>query len=51
MLINSASQEELKEIDYIQKSLAFAINMGYIKSFDSLMNEFRKLWHIKWGNK
>lgn len=51
MLRNTASQEELKEIDDIQKSLAFAINMGYIKSFDSLMHEFRRLWTIKWDNK
>lgn len=51
MLRNTATQEELKEIDETQKSLAFAINMGYIKTFDSLMVEMRKLWHQKWGNK
>lgn len=51
MLRNTATQEELKEIDETQKSLAFAINMGYIKTFDSLMGEMRKLWHQKWGNK
>lgn len=43
MLRNTATQEELKEIDDIQRSLAFAINMGYIKSFDELMSEMRKL--------
>lgn len=43
MLRNKATQEELKEIDNIQKSLAFAINMGYIKSFDNLLEEMRKL--------
>ena len=51
MLRNKATQEELKEIDDIQKSLAFAIDMGYIKSFDELMHEFRKLWNKKWGNR
>lgn len=51
MLRNTATQEELKEIDDIQKSLAFAINMGYIKSFDNLMSEMRKLWYKKWGSK
>lgn len=50
MLRNSASQEELHEIDDIQKSLAFAINMGYIKSFGSLINEMRKMWRMKWLN-
>lgn len=48
MLRNTATQEELKEIDEIQKSLAFAINMGYIKTFDCLINEMRKLWGKKW---
>lgn len=51
MLRNKATQEELKEIDNIQKSLAFAINMGYIKSFDALLVEMRKLWHLKWDIK
>lgn len=50
MLRNTATQNELKEIDDIQKSLAFAINMGYIKSFDALISEMRKLWDKKWGN-
>lgn len=47
-LRNTASQEELKEIDDIQKSLAFAINMGYIKTFEGLISEMRKLWYLKW---
>lgn len=51
MLRNTATQEELKEIDDIQKSLAFAINMGYIKTFDILITEMRKLWEIKWDKK
>ena len=51
MLRNTATQEELKEIDDIQKSLAFAINMGYIKTFDNLISEMRKLWYQKWGDK
>lgn len=51
MLRNTATQEELKEIDDIQKSLAFAIDMGYIKSFQSLMEEMYKIWHNKWDKK
>ena len=51
MLRNTATQKELKEIDDIQKSLAFAINMGYIKSFDNLISEMRKLWYEKCGKR
>ena len=51
MLRNTATQEELKEIDDIQKSLAFAVDMGYIQSFEKLISEMRKLWANKWGNK
>ena len=50
MLRNKATQKELKEIDDIQKSLAFAINMGYIKTFKELISEMRKLWCKKWSN-
>lgn len=50
MLRNKASQQELKEIDDIQRSLAFAIDMGYIKSFNQLITEFQKLWAKKWSN-
>lgn len=50
MLRNTATQKELKEIDDIQKSLAFAINMGYIRTFKELISEMRKLWCKKWGN-
>ena len=49
MLRNTATQEELKEIDDIQKSLAFAINMDYIKTFEGLITEMRKLWNLKWN--
>lgn len=48
LLRNKATEKELKEIDDLQKSLAFAVNMGYIKSFDNLIDEMRKLWHQKW---
>lgn len=51
MLRNKATQDELKEIDNIQKSLAFAINMGYIKTFNELLVEMRKLWYLKWNGK
>ena len=50
LLRNKATQEQLKELDDLQKSLAFAINMGYIKSFEHLVNEMRLLYLKKWNN-
>lgn len=48
---DTATAEQLKEIDDLQKSLAFAVEMGYIKSMSNLMDELRKLWQKKWGSK
>lgn len=50
MLRNKASETELKEIEELQKSLAFAIDMGYINSFSSLLGEIRKIYSMKWNN-
>ena len=44
-----ATQDQLKELNDIQKKLAFALDMGYIKSFDELLNEMRRMWHIKYS--
>lgn len=49
MIRNKASQEELRELDDLQKSLAFSVNMGYIKSFNDLHCTMQKLWFEKWG--
>lgn len=46
-----ASQAQLKELNELQKKLAFAVDMGYIRSFDELINEMRRIWGIKWMNK
>lgn len=43
----SASSEQLKELTSLQQKLAFSINMGYIKSFDELINEMRRIWDMK----
>lgn len=48
---DKATAAQLKEIDDLQKSLAFAVDMGYIKSMSELMHELRKLWQKKWGSK
>ena len=49
LLRNKATQEQLKELDDLQKSLAFAIDMGYIKSYKQLIDEMRVLYRKKWG--
>jgi hypothetical protein len=46
---NKASQEQLKELVEVQKKLAFACDMGYIKTFDELINEMRRLYHMKYN--
>ena len=51
LLRNRATQEELKELDDLQKSLAFSVDMGYIKSFGDLHNTMKKLWYNKWAKK
>ena len=48
LIRNKATQLELKELDDLQRSLAFSVNMGYINSFDDLHNTMKKLWHNKW---
>lgn len=41
----SASQDQLQKLTDIQKQLAFAIDMGYIKSFQELINEMRRIFN------
>lgn len=43
-----ATPEQLKEMNDIQKQLAFAIDMDYIKTFSQLLDEMRRLWHRKY---
>lgn len=42
-----ATPLQLKEMVDIQKQLEFAIDMGYIKSFNQLLEEMRRIWHKK----
>lgn len=46
-LRQNANENQLKELTDIQQKLSFAVDMGYIRSFDELMNEMRKMWHKK----
>lgn len=42
---NTATQSELKELEKLEAKLSFAINMGYIKSFASLIDELYKIYN------
>lgn len=44
---NSGNQKQLKELESLEAKFAFAINMGYIKSFDVLMKELIKMYKQK----
>lgn len=48
-LRQKANQEQLTEINDIQTKLSFAIDMGYISSFEQLMKECRKLYKMKYS--
>lgn len=48
-LRQSATQEQLQEISEIESKLAYSIDMGYIKSYDHLIKEMRKLWNKKYA--
>ena len=45
-----ATQEQLRELTDLQKKLAFACDMGYIRTFDELINEMRRIFHNKYIN-
>lgn len=48
-LRQKATQEQLHDLNEVQKKLAFAVDMGYINTFDALINEMRRLWALKWN--
>lgn len=50
-LRNLATKEELKDMQDLEGKMAFAIDMGYINSFDELLAELRKIWNKKWNDK
>lgn len=41
---NTGTKEQLKQLASIEEKLAFAIDMGYIKTFDMLLEELRKIY-------
>lgn len=42
-----ASQDQLKELNELQSNLAFSIEKGYIKTYQQLLFEMRKIWREK----
>lgn len=47
ILRQHATREQLNELSEIQNKLAFAVDMGYIKTFDALLEEMRKIYFYK----
>lgn len=47
-LRQTATQEQLQEINDIQTKLAFAIDMNFITSYEQLLNEMRKMYNKKY---
>ena len=45
-----ATQEQLKDLTDVQKKLKFIVDMGYVKTFDELINEMRRMWNLKWNH-
>lgn len=45
---NGASYEQLRELNDLQKKLAFAVNMGFIKNHATLMTTLRKMYNDKY---
>lgn len=46
-LRQSATPEQLKSLTELQKQLAFAVDMGYIRTFDELINEMRRIYKMR----
>ncbi len=42
---NKGSETQTKEMVDLQKKLAFSINMGYIKDYNQLLIELRRIWN------
>lgn len=42
---NTATPEQLQDMDELQRKLAFSVDMGYIRSFPDLMNSMRRIYN------
>jgi hypothetical protein len=48
---NIATKEQLNDLIDLEKKMAFAIDMGYIKTQSQLINSLRTMWEQKWSKK
>ncbi|MBK5722386.1 hypothetical protein JGH11_16035 [Dysgonomonas sp. Marseille-P4677] len=46
---NTASQDQLKQLEDLEKYLATSIEMGHIVSFNDLIQELREMYNKKWN--
>lgn len=46
-LRQTASEKELNDLTTVENQLAFAVDMGYIKTFEELMNELRRIYSYR----
>jgi len=46
----TANPVQLKELSDVQKKLSFAIDMGYIRNYNQLLAEMRRMWHFKYSS-
>jgi hypothetical protein len=42
---NTATPQQLQDMDELQRKLAFSVDMGYIRSFPDLMNSMRQIYN------
>lgn len=42
---NTATPQQLQDMDELQRKLAFSVDMGYIRSFPDLMNSMRRIYN------
>ena len=42
---NTASPNQLRALDDLQRKLAFSVDMGYIRTFPDLMNSMRRIYN------
>ncbi len=47
---NTATEQQLKELEDLEKYLAMLIEMEHIESFDKLVKELRAMYNKKWYN-
>ena len=47
--VHQQTKEQLKELHTVEEKHSFAIDMGYIKTFEQLMSSMRKIWNEKYN--